>query len=163
MSPEQNEFRELRRLLALKRHEQPPPGYFDRFSAQVITRIRLGEPPVENSWFHRVFSEVQRAWLAFESKPAMAGALGLMACGLLAAGLAYSDNGDAGSLAIIQSLDVNQPMAIHAPAPAARQAFQPVLYSLQNPGSFTPPQSAGSIFEPIRRPRATLINYPIGQ
>jgi hypothetical protein len=60
MSENENDFDALRRLLALKRHEIPPPGYFENFSSQVIGRIRAGETAAELplllrflQWFER--------------------------------------------------------------------------------------------------------------
>ena len=35
----ENDFAEVRRLLILKRHEQPPPGYFHHFSGHVIASL----------------------------------------------------------------------------------------------------------------------------
>ena len=36
-------FDELKKLLKLKRHELPPPGFFNHFSDEVVSRIRAGE------------------------------------------------------------------------------------------------------------------------
>ena len=63
MSENENDFEALRRLLALKRHEVPPPGYFEDFSSQVISRIRA-EESVEQLPFLLRFLQ----W--FENRPA---------------------------------------------------------------------------------------------
>lgn len=64
MSENENDFDALRRLLALKRHEIPPPGYFENFSGNVIARIRAGENAAELPWLLRFIQ-----W--FERRPAL--------------------------------------------------------------------------------------------
>lgn len=94
MNSDQQNFEDLRRLLALKRHEQPPPGFYHSFSSQVILRIKTGETGDPATLADRLFAEapwIQRLWRAFETKPVFAGSLSFALCGLLAAGLFYSD------------------------------------------------------------------------
>ncbi len=93
MNPEQEEFAELHRLLALKRHEQPPPGYFIYFSGQVIARIRAGERLEEESLLHRV-PWLERLWIALETKPVFAGAFGIAVCSLLVSGIIYTERAE---------------------------------------------------------------------
>jgi len=64
MSENENDFDALRRLLALKRHEVPPPGYFENFSGNVIARIRAGDTAAELPWLLKFIQ-----W--FERRPAM--------------------------------------------------------------------------------------------
>src|SRR5436309_7076035 len=80
MSPESENFEQLRRLLILKRHEQPPPGYFHHFSREVIVRIKAGDTgeTVTAAWWSWQGSWLQRAWTAIESRPALAGAFGVV-------------------------------------------------------------------------------------
>ena len=40
MNETKPDFSELKRLLKLKRHEVPPPGFFNHFSEEVVARIR---------------------------------------------------------------------------------------------------------------------------
>ena len=95
MSPETENFDQLRRLLALKRHEQPPPGYFNNFSSQVIARIEAGERADDPVGIVRFIWEgvwLQRLWDAIEAKPALAGVFGAAVCGFLVAGVIYTDS-----------------------------------------------------------------------
>ena len=97
MSENTENFERLRRLLALKRHEQPPPRYFIDFSSQVIARIKRGERTEGAPVIERLFWEapwLQRIWGAFETKPILAGIFGVAVCGLLMTGVIYSDRTD---------------------------------------------------------------------
>src|SRR5689334_7299582 len=92
MYPDSENFEQLRRLLALKRHEQPPPGYFSNFSSQVCARIKAGERASDPGFFG-LFSNsywLQRIWASLERQPVMAGALGMAACVFLLAGILYT-------------------------------------------------------------------------
>ncbi len=50
MMNEQNEFEKLTKLIALKRFEKPPAGYFENFSSRVISRIENENQPGQQSW-----------------------------------------------------------------------------------------------------------------
>src|SRR6185295_5567848 len=90
MNPDSENFEPLRRLLALKRHEQPPPGYFDGFSREVMARIRAGE--TEPSREASAGSLWQRLWTMLEAKPIFAGAFGAGVCAVLISGILNSES-----------------------------------------------------------------------
>jgi len=50
MKDDPQEFEKLRRLLALKRSEVPPPRYFNSFSSEVISQIKAGEAVKPGMW-----------------------------------------------------------------------------------------------------------------
>ena len=74
--------------MALKRHEIPPPGYFDGFSRNVMARIKVGdfgeEMGEENSWVRRFLG-------MFNVKPVFAGAFGTAVCAFLISGILSSE------------------------------------------------------------------------
>ena len=74
-------FDQLRRLLALKRYEAPPPGYFHSFSSRVMAHIEAAE--LAPAWW-------QKLGLDFNFKPALVCGLGVVVCGLLSAGVLTS-------------------------------------------------------------------------
>ena len=83
--PEGDDFGSVRRLLALKRHEQPPPGYFPRLNREIMNRIQAEESDraSSRSWWKLL-------WGNIELKPAFAGAYGVVIFGILAVGLGVS-------------------------------------------------------------------------
>jgi hypothetical protein len=86
MNASPDNFESLEKLLKLKRHEQPPPRYFNDFSGRVMDRIGRGE--ARRSWWER---------LGFDLRPALAAGAGVAACGLMVYGVATTE-GDAGTL-----------------------------------------------------------------
>lgn len=95
MTPENENFEELRRLLKVKRYEQPPPGYFNDFSRQVIAQIRANSGQEREHLLDRLSWEVpwlQRLLEAFQAKPALAVSFGAAMCALLVGGVIYSES-----------------------------------------------------------------------
>src|SRR5258708_3176945 len=98
MTPDSEQFVNLRRLLALKRHEQPPPGYFHQFSSHVMIRIREGEHGEDTDWLTSFFGEapwLHRMWSFLEAKPLLTGTAGALASALLVAAVVFSEKPDA--------------------------------------------------------------------
>jgi hypothetical protein len=146
MSLEQENFAELRRLLVLKRYEQPPPGYFAHFSGEVIARLHAGGCPEEKSLLHRL-PWLERFWAALETQPVFAGAVGLAVCGLLVSGIIYTERAE--PLATVGFPVLDQPSATIANV--SSDSLSPWLQgSGRSDGGMTlePPKS--SLFQEIR-------------
>jgi hypothetical protein len=159
MNPEQEKFEDLRRLLALKRHEQPPPGYFQDFSHQVITRIKVGERLDSDTFFERLLGQapwLQRLWNGFEAKPIVAGAFGVGVCSLLVVGLISSERID--SSAGVLPLSAGPSLATVQSQPVNSLFDQPAT-GLASTGSIYTAQSRSSIFEEIRKPHVQAVNF----
>jgi hypothetical protein len=93
-----NNFGELKRLLKLKQHEVPPPGYFNRFSGDVMSRIRDGETGnakgflagFEDSWLTHLLQ-------VFQARPGVIGGFATSLCLLLLIGVVMADRPDGAS------------------------------------------------------------------
>lgn len=73
-----DEFEAVKKLLALKRHEEPPPGYFDRLPGEVRARINHAQANPEPFW---------RRWLeAWDLSPQLATGYAAVACVLVLGG-----------------------------------------------------------------------------
>jgi len=100
MNETEQNFEELKRLLAFKRHEVPPPGYFSHFSGQVISRIRAGEAGGPQNFIERL--QKAAPWLAdflqiFEARPGLIGGMATSLCLLLVLSVIFADRPDAAS------------------------------------------------------------------
>src|SRR5258708_6292487 len=134
MNPDSQDFQALRRVLALKRYEQPPPGYFHYFSKEVIVRIKAGDRGKEATWLESLFADaawLQRIWAAFETRPALVGAFGALVCGFLISGVIYSQGCSSLADGQNQSIaDIFQP----APRPTVGSILAaPASYSSTDP------------------------------
>lgn len=95
MNSDQPDFTPLRRLLKLKRYEQPPPRYFNEFSGNVISRIRAGgrvgsanaieEQPLVAQWWQRLVAVVQNG-------PVLAGTCAAALFALFMIGVVRTEN-----------------------------------------------------------------------
>jgi hypothetical protein len=74
MQNENHEFDKLLKLLAIKRLEKPPRGYFDNFSARVIDKLDKIQNPEEQTG-ESLFVQL---WKLLIAKPALAGAFVLI-------------------------------------------------------------------------------------
>jgi hypothetical protein len=81
MNSDQNDFEALRRLMALKRHEQPPPGYFNRLPDQIMARIQGGEGKL--GFWEQFLSQ-------FTFRPALVYSFALAAFGALTFSVLYT-------------------------------------------------------------------------
>lgn len=151
MSPENQDFESLRRLLKLKRYEQPPPRYFNEFSGRVIDRIRSdlsparSEAAMEMTWLQRLLS-------AFDAKPLLAGAFGAVVVGVLVGGAVYSEGvvADGPASLAITPTPTALPVAV-APTPLSSPVAVGVsggTFALNGGGS----TNARSIFDAIGTP-----------
>ena len=147
MNENENNFESLRRLLALKRHETPPPGYFENFSGEVMARIRAGDAGQTESasgqlpWLFRLLT-------AFEAKPAFAGAFASALCLLLVFGIVYAERPDVvAQQPLLQTAEVSSPLAMATPVNlSSLPVEQPALIPISSTNPVFSSQPAGSWF-----------------
>jgi hypothetical protein len=151
----EDNFDTLRRLLELKRHEVPPPGYFNRFSSQVLVRIRAGEAGearaaervLATSWWSNFFQ-------LFELKPAFAGAFASALCLLLVFGIVYADRPESGPQPFLPGTDPTvTSFAAMTPAAMPSATYDAGVMASNNPAaSLQPVASLFGSENPLAQP-----------
>jgi hypothetical protein len=147
MNENENNFESLRRLLVLKRHETPPPGYFNYFSSQVLHRIRAGDTGASANWLEDFYGHapwVEKLLQVFVVKPVFASAFAGALCLLLFLGIVYAERPDLTPQPLLQAANtaasftaVSAPVSLSQPADQTGgivSSTSPVL-SLQPVGS----------------------------
>lgn len=135
MSRSPDEFEELQKLLALKRHEQPPPGYFNQFSDRVIAQLEAEGARPSPTWW-------QRCWDVLTAPPAVALSYGAVVLGVGALGVLLLQSLELepdGGMVAGQPWPVVQAPEAGAIAPVAAAQNGPAPLALAEPvSSFSP-------------------------
>lgn len=125
----------LQKLLALKRHERPPPGYFDAFPGKVLARIQAAERARHAPWWQRLLTQL-------DARPIVACAYGVALGAVLISGFGFvSLSEDAATEPLATSLAL-EPTFLGVPdSPRLTSAvgIEPPLGSSMNPVTLGPP------------------------
>ena len=169
MTPEQENFDALRRVLKLKRYEQPPPGYFNKFSREVIIRIQTGDRANRAQGFDRLFWEaswLQRLIESFQARPAFAAGFGAAVCALAIGVVTYSQSlqpTPMPPMPTVEALANVVPSAAVTPSFGLRDPGDGTLATVSTNSSLNPlMQPAGSLFEVRINPQPAGFSLPGG-
>jgi len=145
MSTGTEDFEELRRLLKVKRYEQPPPGYFNGFSIRVLNRLEKESAPGFWDRLAVTFPGLKAVFRLLEQNPVGVGIFGIGVCGLVLSGAAFSqiDRPDEGTLVL--SNPTGSGMADDARFLTANASQVPDTFG-QNPALFTASNNASLLF-----------------
>jgi hypothetical protein len=142
-----DEFDRLRKLLALKRYEQPPPGFFHRFSDKVVARIEADQAAGPTSRLRRWFAELAE-------RPVLASTYGLLFAGMTAIAVALAQ---APADDLSEAPPPQTALAATQLQPTRRVAsfdvvLQPVAREVSPPSSVSPVLDATVTTSPFRIP-----------
>ena len=160
MNQNEQNFDELKKLLKLKQHEVPPPGYFNNFSGQVIARIQAGEAGDRQSFIERLGFDAPWAvnfLRIFETRPGLIGGFATSLCLLLVLVAVFADRPETASKNL---LTVSEPATTDSSvasmtAPPLLAASDSGIVASTNPVTSLQPvatlfgqPNSGSLFQP---------------
>jgi hypothetical protein len=147
------EFEALKKLLALKRHEQPPPGYFDHLPRTIRARVQAGVPETESGFWETLFHRLTL-------RPAAAySAVGIACVGLVVGfGLFFQEEGDPPYQTSVETFGQVFPEEVIVPL-----GMKLASTNVEPESSVQPllPQHTPSFFFPTQP--ATSVNFSSGQ
>jgi hypothetical protein len=136
MNENEDNFESLRRLMVLKQHETPPPGYFNNFSGQVLRRIRAGENVESATLLERLFgplSGIAKLLKALDAKPVFASGFAGALCLLLLFGIVSAERPDLTPQPMLQADATTTSLAALSPTALSPSASQMGIVSSTNP------------------------------
>lgn len=157
MSNSPENFDNLQKLLKLKRHEQPPPGYFNNFSLKILYRIESEEDRnPDTAWIRKFFA-------ILETNPIAAGLFGISVCSLLISGIAYSQYqpAPAGIAASSVNMDLADAGVIGRGTDLSKVSHADSVAPSVNPMFST--NVPGSLLSGMQPVMALPVNYPVGE
>ena len=140
---ENENFDGLKKLLALKKHELPPPGYFNKLPGHVLASIRreragnldaMTKLNTEAPW-------LMRFWQSLEAKPMFAGAFGAAICAIVLGAIVFAEK-PATQPRFAGPQNIGSPLVSGAPVEASAGFEQPVLMAATN-------QTGPNLFEMV--------------
>ena len=136
MNENENNFESLRRLLALKRYEMPPPGYYNNFSRQVLQRIRASHNEPSVNLFEELFDHAP--WLArlvqaLDVRPVLAGGFAGSLCMLLLFGIVYAERPDITPQPLLEVANSSLSLAAVSPTALSQPVEQSGIVSSAEP------------------------------
>lgn len=154
MNQDANNFEDLKRLLKLKQHEVPPPGYFNNFAGQVVSRIRAGEAGGARSFTERL--EAEAPWVAgflriFETRPGIIGGFATSLCLLMVLVVVFADRSERASKDL---LTISEPAAATESSVASMSA--PALVAASDTTGIVASTNPVTSLQPV----ATLFGQP---
>ncbi len=132
MEPNEDNFEQLRKLLELKRHEGPPPGYFEDLPGGIIARIEAEDARGASAWWRRFIP-------GFDTSPAMVGAYGVIVASLVVVGVQLAGRatpgGEPADLQPGNALAISEPGTADDPAASLQPAMAPANLPIMEPAS----------------------------
>lgn len=142
-------FSDVQRLLALKKHEQPPPGFYDAMAKSIIAELRVsGQAQEPVPYWTRVLK--QAPWIgqvagAFIRRPVFASICSLGVAGLAAAAFMISDAPADSSVAASWQLPTAQAGSLFGD-PAGSALVKSTLSDPNSASAFTLPHGQPGAF-----------------
>jgi hypothetical protein len=149
MNSAPEEFEALKQLLSLKRHEEPPPGYFDQLPRRIQARIQAGVPETRSGFWEKFLE-------GFHLRPSVAYSVaGVIFVGMTA------------GLAILTSTGPDQGVSGPYDPPMAREGTweappgTPVAFPLANSVQTPTNPAASSLTPSVPALEAIRVNFGV--